>query len=37
MEKGVIDMAPTKGIDISQYQGKPDFAKVKSSVDAVDE
>lgn len=28
-------MAPTKGIDISQYQGKPDFAKVKSSVDYV--
>lgn len=32
--KGVTDMSK-KGIDISRHQGKPDFSKVKNSVDFI--
>lgn len=33
--KGEKKMSTTKGIDISRYQGNPDFAKVKKDVDFV--
>ena len=33
--KGDKKMSTTKGIDISRYQGNPDFAKVKKDVDFV--